>query len=167
MADLGKEIGWDDAIENEGTEPLPEGTYEFTVASMERAHFGGSEKMAPCNVANLDLLIKDKDGKEHHVFDSLYLNSKAEWRLSQFFLCIGQKKKGEALRPNWNEVPCSTGKVEVMINEYVDKNGNKRRSWEVQCESIDFCGGKSEGKPQKQEESDFISTDEEFDEPPF
>ena len=52
--------------------------------------------MAPCNVANLDLLIKDKDGKEHHVFDSLYLNSKAEWRLSQFFLCIGQKKKGEA-----------------------------------------------------------------------
>ena len=37
MADLGKEIGWDDAIENEGTEPLPEGTYEFTVASMERA----------------------------------------------------------------------------------------------------------------------------------
>ena len=74
MADLGKEIGWDDAIENEGTEPLPEGTYEFTVASMERAHFGGSEKMAPCNVANLDLLIKDKDGKEHHVFDSLYLN---------------------------------------------------------------------------------------------
>ena len=22
MADLGKEIGWDDAIENEGTEPL-------------------------------------------------------------------------------------------------------------------------------------------------
>ena len=48
MADLGKEIGWDDAIENEGTEfePLPEGTYEFTVASMERAHFGGSEKMA-------------------------------------------------------------------------------------------------------------------------
>lgn len=42
MADLGKEIGWDDAIENEGTEfePLPEGTYEFTVVSMERAHFG-------------------------------------------------------------------------------------------------------------------------------
>ena len=29
------------------------------------------------------------------------------------------------------------------------------------------CGGKSEGKPQKQEESDFISTDEEFDELPF
>lgn len=46
MADLGKEIGWDDAIENEGTEfePLPEGVYEFTVVSMERAHFGGKRE---------------------------------------------------------------------------------------------------------------------------
>ena len=25
MADLGKEIGWDDAIENEGTEPFRKG----------------------------------------------------------------------------------------------------------------------------------------------
>ena len=29
----------------------------------------------------------------------------------------------------------------------------------MQCESIDFCGGKSEGKP-KEEESDFIASDE-------
>ena len=43
--------------------------------------------------------------------------------------------------------------------DWEDKNGNKRRSWEVQCESIDFCGGKSEGKP-KEEESDFIMSDE-------
>ena len=77
MADLGKEIGWDDAIENEGTEPLPEGTYEFTVASMERAHFGGSEKMAPCNVANLDLLIKDKDGRGRHVL-SIFVENGAQ-----------------------------------------------------------------------------------------
>ena len=130
MEDLGRELSWDDQIENEGAdfEPLPAGTYEFTVASMERAHFGGSAKMAACNMANLDLLIKDDQGKEHHVFDSLYLNSKAEWRLSQFFLCIGQKKKGEPLRPNWNGVPCSTGKVELTINEYVDKNGYPRKN---------------------------------------
>ena len=80
MADLGKEIGWDDAIENEGTEfePLPEGTYEFTVASMERAHFGGSEKMAPCNVANLDLLIKDKDGKRNIFWENVHTNQEQE-----------------------------------------------------------------------------------------
>lgn len=50
--------------------------------------------------------------------------------------------------------------------DWQDKNGNKRRSWEVQCESIDFCGGKSEGKPK--ENSDFITTDEaDDDELPF
>ena len=34
--DLGKELGWDDQIENEGQEfeLLPEGTYEYTVESM-------------------------------------------------------------------------------------------------------------------------------------
>lgn len=50
--------------------------------------------------------------------------------------------------------------------DWEDKNGNKRRSWEVQVESIDFCGGKNEGKP-KEPESDFIAADETDDEPPF
>lgn len=128
-----KEIGWDEEINNEGQdfEPLPAGEYEFKVASMERARFQGSEKMAACNMANLELLVTDKDGNERKVFDSLYLNTKAEWRLSQFFLCIGQKKKGEPLRPNWNEVPCSTGKVELIVNSYIDKNGNPKKNNKV------------------------------------
>ncbi len=128
--DKGRELGWNDPIENEGAdfEPVPAGTYEFVVCSMDRARFQGSEKMAACNMANLDLVVKDKEGNERHVFDSLYLNSKAEWRLSQFFLCIGQKKKGEPLRPNWNEVIGSSGKVELIVNEYKDKSGNPRRN---------------------------------------
>lgn len=127
--EMGREIGWDDQIENEGQdfEPLPDGEYEFTVASMERGRFPGSDRMSACNSASLDLLIKDTDGKEKHVFDTLYLNSKAEWRLSQFFLCIGQKKKGETLKPNWNTVPGSTGRVKVYIDEYTDKKTGKPR----------------------------------------
>ena len=130
---LGREMGWDDSVENEGQdfEPLPAGTYEFEVASMERARFGGSDKMAACNMANLTLVVTDNEGKERNVFDSLYLNTKAEWRLSQFFLCIGQKKKGEPLKPNWNEVPGSKGKVELIVNEYTDKNGNPRKNNKV------------------------------------
>ena len=49
--------------------------------------------------------------------------------------------------------------------DWQDKNGNKRRSWEVQCESIDFCGGKSEGKPK--ENSDFADMPEEDSDVPF
>lgn len=131
---LGKELGWDDQIENEGQEfeLLPEGTYDYTVESMERGRYAGSDRMAACNCANLTLLIRNPEtGKDCRVFDTLYLNSKAEWRLSQFFLSIGQKKKGEPLRPNWAAVPTSSGKVEIEVHEYTDKNGNARKNNQV------------------------------------
>lgn len=128
--DLGREIGWDEPIEQEGQEfeILPAGTYEFTVESMERGRYPGSERMAACNCANLALQIRSpKTWALCRVFDTLYLNSKAEWRLSQFFLGIGQKKKGEPLRrPNWGAVPGATGKVEIEVHTYKDKNGNDR-----------------------------------------
>lgn len=130
---LGKEMDWDSKIENDGNdfEPLPAGVYEFTVHTVERARYPGSEKMCACNMANLDLVVKDSEGKERHVFDSLYLNSKVEWRLSQFFISIGQKKKGEPLVPNWTTVPCSTGKMEVTVNQYTNKNGEQRKNNKV------------------------------------
>ena len=125
-----QEIGWDDEISSEGQEfePLPPGEYDFTVLSMQRARFQGSEKMSACNMASRELGVTDAEGNERRVFDSLYLNTKAEWRLSQFFLCIGQKKKGEPLRPNWNLVPGSTGRLELIINEYTDKSGNPKKN---------------------------------------
>lgn len=95
---------------------------------MQRGRFPGSDKMCACNTAELTLVIVDNDGKEHQVFESLKLNSKMEWLLSQFFLCIGQKKKGEALRPNWNAVPGSRGMAEITVNEYKDKNGNAKKN---------------------------------------
>lgn len=131
--DIGQELGWDDEISQEMEfELLPAGTYDFKVESMERGRFGGSEKMAPCNMANLRLQVYDPiSGKSGSVFDTLYLNSKAEWRLSQFFTAIGQKKKGEPLRPNWTMVPGSSGKVEIEINRYQDKNGNQKENNKV------------------------------------
>ncbi len=66
MADLGQEIGWDDEIENEGAdfEPLPEGTYEFEVRTMQRGRFPGSDKMCACNTAELTLVIVDARCRE-------------------------------------------------------------------------------------------------------
>ena len=129
-SDLGHEMDWNDVISQEQEfELLPAGTYDFTVEKMERGRYAGSEKMAACNMANLSLSVTDpQTGASGMVFDTLYLSSKAEWRLSQFFLSIGQKKKGEPLRPNWNEVPGSTGKVEIEVNKYTDKNGNLREN---------------------------------------
>lgn len=128
--DLGMALDWNSEIKQEAEfELLPEGVYDFTVELMERGHFGGSEKMAPCPSANITLILKDPiSGKGGKVFDTLYLSSKAEWRISQFFISIGQKKKGEPLKPNWNTLPGSTGRLELTVNKYKDKNGNEKEN---------------------------------------
>lgn len=117
-------LDWDSEItKDDEFELLPAGTYSFKVESLERARFAGSEKMSACNQANLTLILTGADGKQHKVFDSLFLHSKAEWRLSQFFTAIGQKKKGEPLKMNWNMVPGSTGRLELTVNKFMKKDG--------------------------------------------
>lgn len=148
MMERNEAIGWDDEISQESEfELLPEGTYDFLIENLERGRFAGSERMCACNMATLTLVIKSPEtGNDVRVFDTLYLNSKAEWRLSQFFICIGQKKKGEPLRPNWNAVPGSIGKVEIIINKYRDKNGNEKENNKVKVylpyEPKEFTPGK-------------------------
>lgn len=54
--------------------------------------------------------------------------------------------------------------------DWEDKQGNRRRSWEVQAESIDFCGKKQDkAQPDVQpEEDDFTELDEgDADDVPF
>lgn len=130
MSELGKELSWDSEISKESEfEILPEGVYDFTISALERGRFAGSDKMCACPSANLTLEVKDPvTGKSGKIFDTLYLNDKAEWRLSQFFTAIGQKKKGEPLRPNWNAVELSKGKLKLSINKYTDKNGNSKEN---------------------------------------
>lgn len=44
--------------------------------------------------------------------------------------------------------------------DWKDKNGNKRRSWEVQAESIDFCGNRKEKSTPEAETDEFTETDD-------
>ena len=49
-------LSWDSQIEQESEfVVLPAGKYNFVVESMERGHFGGSEKMSACPMAVLTL----------------------------------------------------------------------------------------------------------------
>lgn len=123
-------LDWNSEISKESEfELLPEGEYDFEVESFERGRFDGSEKMSACPQANLTLIVKDPDtGKSGKVYDTLFLHSKAEWRLSQFFSAIGQKKKGEPLRMNWNLVPGAKGRLKLIVNKYTSKNGDQREN---------------------------------------
>lgn len=132
MNEQNQVLDWDGVLENDGSEftVLPEGDYVFEVTSFERGSFPGSEKMCACNKATLTLKI-DADQGVANVFDDLILHKRMEWKLSQFFRSIGQKKKGERVTMNWNAVIGSRGRVHIVVNKYTDKNGQERENNKV------------------------------------
>lgn len=113
-----REFNWDDVIENDNTfELLPEGEYDFEVRSFERARHtprdGG--KLPACNKAVLTIALTDaQTGRSGQVTHNLFLHSSCEGMLCAFFTAIGQRKKGEPLRMNWNAVPGSKGRCKVV-----------------------------------------------------
>lgn len=127
-----RELGWDDQIENDGGpyEVLPEGDYSFQVEKFERARHPGSDKIPPCNKAVLTLSVTDGT-HSGTVMVNLFLYTKFEWKLCQFFTAIGQRKHGEAIRMNWNNVPGATGVCRVKIRKWTGNDGKQRDGNEV------------------------------------
>ena len=127
-ADLGQALDWEGYIEKDDSFVLlPEGIYDFKVLSLERGYFNGSEKMPPCPRATVQIQVTDPTSKTPvELNESLLLNTKMEWKLSQFFTSIGQKKPGERVQMNWQAVPGATGKAEIHQREYTNQNGEKR-----------------------------------------
>lgn len=128
MNSAGYELGWDSEIENEGTpfvlaEP---GDYNFTVTGMERARFAGSEKMPACNQAKLTLRLEMPDGTECNVNHNLFLHSKTEWKLCEFFTAIGQRQKGQRIAPNWNNLIGAKGRCQITKRAYRGKDGSEK-----------------------------------------
>jgi hypothetical protein len=118
-----RELGWEDEIEKDGSDfvLLPEGDYDFTVKKFERARFAGSAKMPACNQAKLELTIHSPEYGDQTIFHNLFLHTKTEGLLSNFFAGIGQKKKGEKLRMNWNAVIGAKGTCFIEHNKYMSK----------------------------------------------
>lgn len=121
------EIGWGDQIVADGGEflLLDEGDYDFTVTAFERGRFPGSAKIPACNKAVLTLTVQTPEGEANTKYD-LILWSSLEWKISEFFRSIGQKKSGEAFVPRWNEVVGSKGRAHFKPRKYL-KNGEERQ----------------------------------------
>lgn len=130
--DVGMELGWEDEIKQDSQESIlvPEGDYEFVVTEFERARFNGSEKMCACNQAKLKLKVETPKGTAI-VFHNIFLNTKSEWQISSFFCAIGQKKRGEPLKPKWDQLIGAKGRAKFGTRKYVNKNGNEVESNEV------------------------------------
>ncbi|MCI8439280.1 MAG: hypothetical protein HFF73_07170 [Oscillospiraceae bacterium] len=127
-----EEIGWDDEISNDTSYILlEEGDYNFRVTAFERGRFPGSAKLPPCNKAILTLEVRTSEGTASVKYD-LIMCKAMEWKLCEFFCAIGQRKKGEALRPRWNEVVGSQGRARFKPRTYTKKDGGEGKSNDVE-----------------------------------
>lgn len=127
-----REFAWDDEIEKEGAEyvTLADGDYDFEVLDFERGRHEGSAKLPPCPKAILHIKVEGKDkntGAEGItvIRHQLFLHSKTEGLLSNFFTSIGLKKKGERLKMNWSLVPGSKGRARIGTRTYEGKEYNE------------------------------------------
>ncbi|MDR3136758.1 MAG: hypothetical protein LBU07_05030 [Coriobacteriales bacterium] len=125
-------LEWDDPITSDGEQPewttLPPGTYPFTVTQMMRSRWDGSEKVPPCNMAELSITVDGGQLGEAKLTERLFLLKKWEWKLSQFFRSLGLKKHGEPLVPNWPAVEGARGYCALKVRTYTDKEGQQRTS---------------------------------------
>lgn len=129
----GHVIGWEDEIEQEssGFILLAPGAYEFKVIDRKIEKFPGSEKI-PKDTPKVVLMleIQSPEGMTTVKAD-LIMWSTLEWKLSEFFRSIGQKKHGEKLRPNWKTVIGSKGKVMIKNREYTGTDGKQHKANDI------------------------------------
>lgn len=130
--EIGREFDWNDEIENDSPEfvLLPEGDYDFEVIDFERGRHGGSDKLPPCNKAIVHIKVASAEGVSI-IKHNLFLHSITEGMLCAFFAGIGQRKKGEKLKMNWNLVVGSKGRAKVGIRTYTNDKGETRQYNEI------------------------------------
>lgn len=121
------EMDWNDTILEDGQDLvlLDEGDYNFIVTNFERGRFLGGQKIPACNKATITVQVETEKGLSVIKFDLLLYRS-VEWRISSFFRCIGQKKHGEKLTMNWNQVIGSKGRTHITQRKYTNQYGEEK-----------------------------------------
>lgn len=105
------------------------GEYPFVVTNMERKMYNGKSDKIP-NGAPYAEITMEFTGPEGTtlVTDRLYLMKNWQWKLTQFFSCIGQSPViGQPFTPNWGMVIGSKGTAKLEINTYTSK-GEERKN---------------------------------------
>lgn len=125
------EMNWDSTIQNDSMfEALPEGDYDFVIKSFERGRHDGSPRVPPCPKAVLSLEISNGE-QSGTLTDQLFLHTKMEWKLCEFFISIGQRRHGEALKMDWSKVVGARGRCKVGIRKWTGNDGQERESNQI------------------------------------
>lgn len=136
-----REFGWDDTIQKDSEFVfLPDGLYWFTVKECERGRHTPNPqnpgKLPACPKATVHLTIVANEG-ETELRHNLFLHSTTEGMLSAFFGAIGQKRKGEPLRMDWNAIIGKVGVCKVGSREYNGKKYNEVKGM-IYAEDVDY-----------------------------
>lgn len=117
----GTALGWDDEVEEKSFILLPEGEYPFRVEGFDREQHNGTEKMPPCNVANLHIVI-NFNGEDVRIDKKLFLLS-TNGQLFAFFRSIGSPVLPDGrIKMDWSKVYGATGRLLINHRRY---NGNE------------------------------------------
>ncbi len=132
MADE-RAFGWDDSIEKDssGFVLLPEGEYDFVVEGFTRGFHNGSAKLPRCNKAVLKIRVGDAFGQSTVLEHNLFLHSKCEGLLCEFFTSIGARKRGESVRMDWQKAAVGTGRCKLGVRTWVGRDGEEKKSNEI------------------------------------
>lgn len=142
MANIDKQFGWNDAIENDGQEQeqliiVPEGDYDFKIVDFQRA-----KAKSGANMAHVTMRVETDKGASL-IHEYIVLTSSQEWKISAFFRSIGQKKRGERVQMDWSKVDGAKGRAHVIVEDYTDSQGNEKQSNKI-SRYIDFIEANQE-----------------------
>lgn len=141
MASSNGTIGWDDEVsaddagENAQQDEfviLPDGTYPFTLQKIERGSFNGSQKLPPCNMVKVELIVDGGKAGRAYVYNRFYMHTSTLWQIYQFLEAVGLRKKGDttAGRIPWEKViKGMSGRCKVTHREWQDKTYNEVQRW--------------------------------------
>jgi len=125
-------MDWDDELSSDSEfKLLPEGDYNFEVMSYERGSYPGSEKISPCNKVIMTLKLSDNAGNQTIIKHDFILWKTIEFKISEFYVSIGLKKRGENAPMRWKDTVGGKGCCKVTIEKWTGKDGSQKEKNKV------------------------------------
>lgn len=97
--------------------------------SFERKIYEGGAKIPRCPQAALKLRVHGGEYGDALVFRNLFLVSKQQWLIAQFFISLGLMEKGGTEKMPWNKVIGASGYVEIVHRIYKDQPYNETKKF--------------------------------------
>jgi hypothetical protein len=70
------------------------------------------------------------------------------WLITQFFVGIGQTDgKSDTFKPNWDAIAGTTGRVQIEINKYNNKESNRVKKFYPKNEAAPATAAANKDKP--------------------